>query len=43
MYELNRQIVSDYINDIGGSITIFLFGGMMGTVISLVLSLTKQK
>lgn len=29
--------------DIGGSTTIFMFGGIMGTIVSLILSLTKQK
>lgn len=43
MYELNRQIVADYLNDIGGSITIFLFGGLVGTVASIILALTQNK
>jgi len=29
--------------DIGGSNTIFMFGGLMGTVVAFILSLTKQK
>lgn len=29
--------------DIGGSNTIFMFGGLMGTVVALMLALTKQK
>jgi hypothetical protein len=29
--------------DIGGSNTIFMFGGLMGTVVALFLALTKQK
>jgi hypothetical protein len=29
--------------DIGGSNTIFMFGGIMGTVIAFFLALTKQK
>ena len=29
--------------DIGGSNTIFMFGGLMGTVVAMLLSLTKQK
>lgn len=29
--------------DIGGSNTIFMFGGIMGTVVALILSFTKQK
>ena len=29
--------------DVGGSTTIFMFGGIMGTIVSIVLSLTKQQ
>lgn len=42
-YELNRQIVSVEAYDFGGSMTIFMFGGIMGTVIALMLSFTKHK
>lgn|GEM_PF-6982274 len=43
LYELNRQVVSTEMYDIGGSNTIFMFGGIMGTVVALMLSFTKQK
>jgi len=42
-YELNRQVVSLVAYDFGGSMTIFMFGGIMGTVIALMLSFTKHK
>lgn len=43
LYELNRQIISITMYDIGGSNTIFMFGGIFGTVVALILSFTKQK
>lgn len=43
LYELNRQIISTEMYDIGGSNTIFMFGGFMGSVVAIVLGLTKQK
>lgn len=43
LYELNRQIISTEMYDIGGSNTIFMFGGLMGTVVALFLAFTKQK
>jgi hypothetical protein len=43
LYELNRQIISNHMYDVGGSDTIFMFGGLMGTVVSVVLTLFKQK
>ena len=43
LYELNRQIISFVSYDVGGSTTIFMFGGIMGTVVALILSFTKQK
>jgi hypothetical protein len=43
LYELNRQIISTEMYDIGGSNTIFMFGGFMGTVVAIFLGLTKQK
>ena len=43
LYELNRQIISNHMYDVGGSDTIFMFGGLMGTVVSFVLTLFKQK
>lgn len=43
LYELNRQIISTEMYDIGGSNTIFMFGGLMGTVVAMILTFTKQK
>lgn len=43
LYELNRQIIVQVNYDIGGSITIFMFGGLMGTVSALLLAYTRQK
>lgn len=43
LYELNRQIISTEMYDIGGSNTIFMFGGFMGSVVAFLLGLTKQK
>lgn len=43
LYELNRQIISIEAYDIGGSFTIFMFGGIWGTVVALILSFTRQK
>lgn len=43
LYELNRQIIIQVNYDIGGSITIFMFGGILGTISALLLALTKQK
>lgn len=43
LYELNRQIISTEMYDIGGSNTIFMFGGFMGSVVAIFLGLTKQK
>jgi hypothetical protein len=43
LYELNRQIIAQVNIDIGGSITIFMFGGIMGTVAAVILALTAQK
>ena len=43
LYELNRQIISTQMYDIGGSNTIFMFGGLMGTVVAFFLAFTKQK
>jgi hypothetical protein len=43
VYELNRQIISHTMYDVGGSNTIFLFGGIMGTFVSFVLTLFTQK
>lgn len=43
LYELNRQIILTEMYDIGGSNTIFMFGGLMGTVVAFFLAFTKQK
>lgn len=43
LYELNRQLVSRYSLDLGGSMTIFCFGGFFGSTISLILYHCKQK
>lgn len=43
LYELNRQVISTEMYDIGGSNTIFMFGGIFGTVVALILSFTVQK
>lgn len=42
LYELNRQVISTEMYDIGGSNTIFMFGGIMGTIVAILLALTKQ-
>lgn len=41
-YELNRQILTLFSVNMGGSITIFEFGGFMGATIAILLRLTKQ-
>jgi len=41
-YELNRQILSRFSVNQGGSATIFEFGGFMGLAISLILYCTKH-
>lgn len=43
LYELNRQIVAVVNYDIGGSITIFMFGGIQGTIVAIMLALFRQK
>lgn len=43
LYELNRQIIAIVNYDIGGSITIFMFGGIMGTIVAIMLALFRQK
>ena len=43
LYELNRQIIVQVNYDIGGSITIFMFGGIQGTIAALLLAFIKQK
>lgn len=43
LYELNRQIIAQVNYDVGGSITIFMFGGIQGTIAALLLAFTRQK
>jgi len=43
LYELNRQIIVQVNYDIGGSITIFMFGGLQGTIVAIMLALFRQK
>jgi hypothetical protein len=43
LYELNRQIIARVNYDVGGSITMFMFGGIQGTIVAILLGLTKQK
>ena len=42
MYEFNSQLVKRFAMDIGGSITVFLFGGTAGTVLALLLSMKQR-
>jgi len=42
LYEINRQLVSRYSLDFGGSMTIFCFGGCYGSIISLILFFCTQ-
>ena len=42
-YELNRQIVLKYSYDDGGSMTLFCFGGLFGSILSFMLSCSRQK
>lgn len=42
LYELNRQIIGLFSTDVGGSMSIFLFGGFYGSVIALLLGKCKQ-
>lgn len=41
-YELNAQLVSRFAFDVGGSMTVFLYGGAMGTILSLLLTLKEK-
>lgn len=43
LYELNRQIIAQVNYDVGGSITIFMFGGIQGTIAAMLLAFTRQK
>jgi hypothetical protein len=42
LYELNRQILTLFSVGVGGSTSIFEFGGFAGTVIAVLLAVTKQ-
>jgi hypothetical protein len=42
-YELNRQILTLFSVNVGGSATIFEFGGFLGAAASLVLYFTRHK
>jgi hypothetical protein len=42
-YELNRQIISNISVDYGGSMSIFCFGGFLGSAASLVLYFSGQR
>jgi hypothetical protein len=37
-YQLNAQLVSRVALDVGGSMTVFLYGGVVGTIVALLLS-----
>lgn len=37
-YQLNTRLVSRFALDIGGSMTVFLYGGVMGTILALLLA-----
>ena len=41
-YELNRQIISNYAPDAGGTCSIFVFGGFMGLMMGILMK-TKEK
>lgn len=43
VYELNRQIVIRNALDFGGSMSIFCWGGVYGSVVSLILYFRKHK
>jgi hypothetical protein len=43
LYELNRQINLNFSVDVGGSMSIFAFGGFFGAGIALILYFVKQK
>jgi hypothetical protein len=42
-YEINRQLISKYCLDFGGSIGIFCWGGVYGSVVSLIMYFRKHK
>jgi hypothetical protein len=43
IYELNRQIIGKFCLDFGGSISIFCWGGIYGSVVSLIMYYRKHK
>lgn len=43
LYEVNRQLIGLFSTDVGGSMSIFLFGGMYGSAVSFILSICRQK
>lgn len=43
LYELNRQLISRYSFDFGGTMTVFCFGGFFGSMMSIILYHCKQK
>jgi hypothetical protein len=42
-FELNRQIISLFSVDVGGSMTVFEFGGFYGTTIAVLLRLYSSQ
>ena len=42
-YEINRQLISKYCLDFGGSIGIFCWGGVYGSMVSLIIYFRKHK
>jgi ammonia channel protein AmtB len=43
LYEINRQIITRYCLDFGGSLGIFCWGGIYGSIVSLILYFRKHK
>lgn len=43
LYEINRQILTLFSVNIGGSTTIFEFGGLAGGVLAILLAVTRHK
>jgi len=43
LYELNRQIIANFSVDVGGSNSIFAFGGCYGIGVALILYFIRQK
>lgn len=42
LYEVNRQLISLFSVDVGGSMSIFCFGGFYGSAVSFVLAKGRQ-